>query len=151
MVGGQGQHQQVDGDKFVCLDPLLAAQQCLIYSFGLASDWTFEDQMDRFGCSIFAYDHTISAPAKRGRNIHFFKTGLGIGRDLKTLKEIIEENNHQNRNIHYLKVRLQTRHLLTLHLYRLISRLTSLLPAGLWTGSVPELWRMSPSWRLSYT
>ena len=103
-MGGPGQHRQVDGDKFVCLDSMLAGADCLIYSFGLAADWTFEDQMDQFGCSVFAYDHTITAPARRGKNIKYFKTGLGIGPSLKTLKEILEENEHQHTAIQYLKV-----------------------------------------------
>ena len=60
--------------------------------------------MDRLGCSIFAYDHTISAPAHRGENINYFKTGLGLGPNLKTLQQILEENNHLDSNIDYLKV-----------------------------------------------
>ena len=48
-VGGSGQAQQVDGDKFVCMDQILVRDQCVIYSFGLAWDWTFEDQMDLLG------------------------------------------------------------------------------------------------------
>ena len=52
-VGGQwissAQRQQVDGDKFVCLDLILNKDSCIVYSFGVASDWTFEDQMDNIG------------------------------------------------------------------------------------------------------
>ena len=48
-TGGAGQATQVDGDKFVCMDQILAGDQCIIYSFGLAADWTFEDQMDLLG------------------------------------------------------------------------------------------------------
>ena len=44
-----GQHHQVDGDKFICLDPILNKDSCIVYSFGVASDWTFEDQMDNLG------------------------------------------------------------------------------------------------------
>ena len=54
-VGGQwkgGQRKQVDGDKFVCLDLILDKDSCLIYSFGVARDWTFEDQMDNIGLSF---------------------------------------------------------------------------------------------------
>ena len=46
-------NKQVDGDKFVCLDNMLSASssknECIIYSFGIASDWTFEDHMDSLG------------------------------------------------------------------------------------------------------
>ena len=45
--------RQVDGDKFVCLDMMIANEErqkeCIIYSFGIAGDWTFEDHMDSIG------------------------------------------------------------------------------------------------------
>ena len=60
--------------------------------------------MDDEGCSIFAYDHTIDAPPKRGRNINFFQVGLGTDENMKTLDKIIKENGHTNNTIEYLKV-----------------------------------------------
>ena len=52
-VGGQWlsstKRHQVDGDKFVCLDLILNKDTCIVYSFGVAHDWTFEDQMDNIG------------------------------------------------------------------------------------------------------
>ena len=48
-VGGPGQHQGVDGDKFFCLDKFNKEEKCVVYSFGVATDWTFEDQMVKFG------------------------------------------------------------------------------------------------------
>jgi len=106
-VGGVGQHKAVDGDKFVCLDQILKKQKCIIYSFGLAADWTFEDMMDNMGCQIFAYDHTIEAPPTRGKNINYFKTGLGFGENLKPLSQLIEENEHQTTEIDYLKIDIE--------------------------------------------
>ena len=53
---------------------------------------------------MFAYDHTISAPAQRGKNIKFFKTGLGIGDHLETLNNLIKANHHGASTIDYLKV-----------------------------------------------
>ena len=50
--GGPGQHHQVDGDKFICLDPILNQDSCIVYSFGVATDWTFEDQMDNIGIDL---------------------------------------------------------------------------------------------------
>ena len=47
-------NKQVDGDKFICLDKIVKSNnQCLIYSFGISNDWTFEDQMDTFGSVHF--------------------------------------------------------------------------------------------------
>ena len=58
-----------------------------------------------FGCKIYAYDHTIKGvPSRRGQQIHYFKTGIGFGPNLKPLSQIIEENNHKNSTIEYLKV-----------------------------------------------
>ena len=52
--GGKPMNKQVDGDKFLCLDKMVKSNtQCLIYSFGISNDWTFEDQMDNFGRSVF--------------------------------------------------------------------------------------------------
>ena len=59
---------------------------------------------------MFAYDHTIKANPTRGKNIKFFKTGLGVGQNLKRLETIIQENNHNNTVIEYLKVSLIHHH-----------------------------------------
>ena len=49
-------NKQVDGDKFICLDKIVKSNsQCLIYSFGISNDWTFEDQMDKFGRRVNKY------------------------------------------------------------------------------------------------
>ena len=51
---GKKLNKQVDGDKFICLDKIINSNsQCLIYSFGIANDWSFEDQMDKFGSLNF--------------------------------------------------------------------------------------------------
>ena len=54
--------------------------------------------------TVFAYDHTIDASAERGKNIRFFKTGLGVGENLKRLETLINENNYATTAIEYLKV-----------------------------------------------
>ena len=46
--------KQVDGDKFVCLDQILNNDSCIVYSFGVANDWTFEDQIDNIGFMLLA-------------------------------------------------------------------------------------------------
>merc|ERR1712141_132609 len=63
--------------------------------------------MDSVGCTVFAYDHTIDASLKRGKNIKFSKTGLGVGENLKRLETIIEENNHATTAIEYLKIDIE--------------------------------------------
>ena len=96
----------MDGDKFVCMDNILLGKPCIIYSFGIANDWTFEDFMDSRGCEIHAHDPTVDFPAKRGQNIQFYKKGLSAAKDetTDTLANILAENGHTNVVIEYLKV-----------------------------------------------
>ena len=59
---------------------------------------------DCFFITVYAYDHTIKASASRGKSIKYFKTGLGVGKNLKRLETLIKENNHTDTVIEYLKV-----------------------------------------------
>ena len=43
---------QVDGDKYICMDNLVQGAECIIYSFGISNDWSFEDMMDSAGYMI---------------------------------------------------------------------------------------------------
>ena len=59
-VGGESKTIQLnggasDGDKLLCLDSLfhdVINDNCLIYSFGIADDWTFEISMAELGCQV---------------------------------------------------------------------------------------------------
>ena len=47
-------HSGIDGSKCICLDELykdIISKRCIIYSFGLSNDWTFEEIMANFGCN----------------------------------------------------------------------------------------------------
>jgi hypothetical protein len=61
-----------DGNKYVCLDHFykdVKNGNCLIYSFGIAGDWTFEEAMAELGCTIRAFDPTIEADTKPKSNL----------------------------------------------------------------------------------
>ena len=104
-IGGKWLKRAPDGDKYICMDNILKGSPCHIYSFGIYNDWSWEDYMgEHHGCSIWAYDHTVDFPDTRGRNIHFFKLGLGIGKNLDTLANHIQKNGHNSTIIEYLKV-----------------------------------------------
>ena len=111
----------IDGDKFVCMDNLIEGKPCLIYSFGIANDWTFEDFMDFRGCEIHAHDPTVDDPPNRGNNINFRKVGLGVAKDtlenvymkndqdtteieMDTLENVLKRNGHSTTEIEILKV-----------------------------------------------
>ncbi len=42
-----------------------ANSRCLVYSFGVSDDWSFEDTMGNLGCRVRAFDPTIDSPEKR--------------------------------------------------------------------------------------
>ena len=108
-----------DGGKFVCFDDLniwTDEGNCLIYSFGISNDWSFEDQADLLGCTIHAFDPTVEYPSTRGRGIHFTRLGLadrhrklaeGAMGTAFTLDTILAGNNHTNSVINYLKVDIE--------------------------------------------
>ena len=71
-MGGCG---ALDGNKYVCLDQLygdVQAGNCLIYSFGIAGDWTFENAMADLGCTIRAFDPTTNEKTKPATSLVFY-------------------------------------------------------------------------------
>lgn len=113
-LGGE-YHQKChvrDGQKYICMDELMEdmrAGKCLVYSFGLAQDWTFEEMVAGMGCRVFAYDPTVDAPAGISPNITFRKLGVAASTaksdaNYRTLDELIRENRHETTTISYLKM-----------------------------------------------
>ncbi|KAF0305900.1 Methyltransferase-like protein 24 [Amphibalanus amphitrite] len=107
----------VDGHKYVCLDPelsLLTSDGCLVYSFGISIDWSFDWDMEAFGCTVHAFDPTIPAPndSAGAGDVSFHQYGIG-GRDgvlensdaqLRTLETLVDRLGHRQSVIHYLKL-----------------------------------------------
>ena len=103
-----------DGGKVACMDDLLEdirQKKCLIFSFGINADWTFEDMMDKLGCTIHAFDPTVDYPKTRGNHITFEKLGVSAKPDmdmkLDTLSSILNKYNHQDSVISYLKIDIE--------------------------------------------
>ena len=104
----------VDGGKIVCMDELLYDidnNECVIFSFGIANDWTFEDMMDDLGCTVYAFDPSVNFPSKRGRNTTFEKLGVAAKKNtanlLDTLGNILKKYHHENKKISYLKMDIE--------------------------------------------
>ena len=59
---GKWFRREFDGPKYACMDDFQGAMalDCLVYSFGIGGDITFEQQLLRLGCEIHAYDHTVN-------------------------------------------------------------------------------------------
>ncbi|KAF0298834.1 Methyltransferase-like protein 24 [Amphibalanus amphitrite] len=108
-------HMTQDGQKYVCLDPeftLHTSRRCLVYSFGIATDWTFDWDMERFGCTVHAFDPSIDlASGSMNGTISFLRYGLGAtdhrdehGWQIRTLDTFVDFLGHRERVIHYLKM-----------------------------------------------
>lgn len=69
-----------DGHKAVCLDSPVSPVygDCLVYSFGINNQWTFDDAMAQFGCQVYSFDPSMAVGRHdRSEKIHFYNIGLG--------------------------------------------------------------------------
>ncbi|KAK3857412.1 hypothetical protein Pcinc_036333 [Petrolisthes cinctipes] len=109
----------LDGDKWICYEPGLAPdpKDCLVYSFGINNEWSFDDAMGKYGCQVYSFDPTMNRPNfKRGSNIYFKNLGLeGYNGTLHqrkqskvdTLGNIMRMLGHEGRRIDYLKIDIE--------------------------------------------
>jgi hypothetical protein len=69
------------GQKAVCIDPEVAPKpgDCLVYSFGIKDDWSFDEKMARYGCEGYAFDPSIGMGHHDHNpgNVHFYNWALG--------------------------------------------------------------------------
>ena len=91
------------------MDDFQSNDTCPVYSFGIANDWTFEDFITQFGCSVFAYDPSVKYPPSRGNKIRFEQKGLAdfTSSNMDTLSNYFKTNGHLGKTVQYLKVYLE--------------------------------------------
>ncbi|XP_065583351.1 uncharacterized protein LOC136042325 isoform X3 [Artemia franciscana] len=82
----------MDGHKALCFDknvrPLPG--NCLIYSFGINSDWSYDADLAEYGCEVHSFDPSIEEPPQIGRNkFYFHKIGV-----LEKIKQIAIETHN---------------------------------------------------------
>ncbi|XP_057381535.1 probable methyltransferase-like protein 24 [Daphnia carinata] len=111
-----------DGQKAVCLDTEVApkAGSCIVYSFGINNEWSFDEAMESYGCKVFAFDPSMNTGNhQHSLGVTFYNFGLSgkdevdmRGWDLKTLSSIYsvlkEKNQHADVNIDYLKIDIES-------------------------------------------
>ena len=103
-----------DGQKFMCMPDVyedIENNECLIYSFGIANDYSFEQALGLLGCKVFTFDPYVRYPPKIAKNVYFEKLGVANKNDppnlLKTLSSIFSAKNHSNTKITYLKIDIE--------------------------------------------
>ena len=72
--------------KAVCMDPQVRpfSADCIVYSFGIGDEWSFEDAIAAYGCKVFTFDPSINNTNSSSSNnssqdkIRHYNIGLGI-------------------------------------------------------------------------
>ncbi|XP_047497681.1 uncharacterized protein LOC125044779 [Penaeus chinensis] len=130
-VGGRSCLGASDGAKLVCMDEGVAptARNCLVYSFGVGNDFTFDEQMQDFGCEVHAFDHDVDHETydhRIGPSVFFHKSRIGFKTGYfkfctenpsgiecnpfiryKTFKDIQRSLGHEMRYLDYLKMDIE--------------------------------------------
>ncbi|KAK2706342.1 hypothetical protein QYM36_016393 [Artemia franciscana] len=101
----------------VCLDENIrpVSGNCLVYSFGVKDNWSFEDALMEYGCEVHGFDPTIEEPEQTGeRRFIFHKIGLQAkdkvntkGWHMKSLRSIMTLLGHGNRIIDVIKMDIE--------------------------------------------
>lgn len=103
-----------DGGWDICLySSYRIRSPCLVYSFGINNDWSFDDSVvATFNCTVRAFDPSMKVEShRRGNNIWFYKQGISgsdtvnsNGWQLHTLESFIRTFNETDVMIDYLKI-----------------------------------------------
>ena len=106
----------LDGQKAVCIDPSVAPQpkNCIVYSFGIDNEWSFDEYMEMYGCEVFAFDPSMGMKHHNySQHIHFYSWGLSYqderlqnGWEMRSLSSIYNALGH-NTVIDYLKIDIE--------------------------------------------
>ncbi|XP_059084738.1 uncharacterized protein LOC131881797 [Tigriopus californicus] len=96
-----------DGHKYVCIDDI-DPKNCLVYSFGIANQISFEESIATMGCEVYGYDVKNTDVMKTNANprLHFKLARIG-SQGGKQLMDLLQENGHSNASITYLKVDIE--------------------------------------------
>ena len=75
----------MDGQYPICLDPAVRPitskeKRCIVYSFGINNEWSFDEAMVEYGCDVFAFDPSMNeTDHDHSEHIHFYNLGLSDG------------------------------------------------------------------------
>ncbi|XP_071746644.1 probable methyltransferase-like protein 24 isoform X1 [Lepeophtheirus salmonis] len=103
----------VDGAKWMCIDDIMrdvSRNKCVVYSFGINNDWSFDDQLANIGCKVFSFDPTMKIDThQRSKNLMFYKLGISSESNdqYKSLKDIFQLTKNTNKYITYLKMDIE--------------------------------------------
>lgn len=96
---------------YIMLNDILSHKVDAAYSFGIADDVSWDEDIAELGIEIYMYDHTIEKLPKYNSHFHFFKEGVTGYREqegLSTLTNLIDRNGHQKSKNLILKMDIET-------------------------------------------
>ncbi|KAK3102929.1 hypothetical protein FSP39_015005 [Pinctada imbricata] len=120
--------RNVDGGWEVCLDRrYLPGESCLVYSFGIKDDWSFDEEMSNYyHCEVNSFDPSLDIQNHTHTpGVHFYNIGLSskdkiipgmvYGNEskrlgnwtLRTLQSILLDLGHLNRTIDVIKIDIE--------------------------------------------
>ncbi|ESO83089.1 hypothetical protein LOTGIDRAFT_236861 [Lottia gigantea] len=111
------------GNWKVCLDErYIPKKPCLVYSFGIAYDFSFDEGMAKYGCEVYSFDPSMGLDDhQHSEGVYFKNLGLSYKDEdgfvprfdefvnkpqkwkVRTLKSIMKQLNHEKRVIDVLK------------------------------------------------
>ncbi|XP_042241507.1 uncharacterized protein LOC121879075 isoform X2 [Homarus americanus] len=124
---GTGDENNMDGHKYVCMDPSLEvvgardARQCLTLSFGTQRDTSFDDAASELPCEVHMFDVLNFDPllpkesdhvffhveGLSGQKISVFYSNINQSVKMDTLRGHYDKNGFFPRPIHVLKVDIE--------------------------------------------
>ncbi|XP_018019060.1 uncharacterized protein LOC108675551 [Hyalella azteca] len=106
-MGGRYASKMPDGEKYMCMDPgrMLNAKSCLVYSFGVGYDFTFERLMGIYGCYVVAFDDDESHsqyPSQPYNRVNFISVRLSSSGKIEWKTEVKGKKDGSTSNYTYV-------------------------------------------------
>ncbi|XP_045609433.1 uncharacterized protein [Procambarus clarkii] len=90
----------MDGNKYICFDPDVSPVpgDCLVYSFGVGGEMSWDAAMRHLNCSVFAFDMTLVGWGNNMvfEGLHFLDLGLGSFNSDDTINMTAADGNGKN-------------------------------------------------------
>ncbi|KAK2706596.1 hypothetical protein QYM36_016582 [Artemia franciscana] len=123
IVDGHVETVEVRASNYtVCMAPGIApaTNNCIVYSFGINYDWTFDEMAEKHGCDVYSFDPSMNMKSHiHSEKIHFTNQGLSDfdgdvkgdkvkeGWKMARLSTLLRERGHQNKIIDILKIDIE--------------------------------------------